>query len=55
MEEADEVVFWLTLLIDGKLAPIAAADELLQEAKELLAIFAASYRTARRNLRSSAQ
>ena len=50
VEEADEAVFWLTLLIDAKLTTLKT-DRLLSEAKELLAIFAASYRTARANRR----
>ncbi|MEO8433046.1 MAG: four helix bundle protein [Acidobacteriota bacterium] len=43
VEEADETVFWLELMME-----FGASDEirtLLQEANELLAIFAASHRT----------
>lgn len=53
-EEADEVVFWLTLLIEARFG-IVEAEPLLVEAKELMAIFAASYRTARANARRMRQ
>jgi hypothetical protein len=44
----DETVFWLELLAEAKIVP---SDELANadaEARQLLAIFAASQRTARR-------
>lgn len=47
VEEADESVFWLELLVDTNIVPRNKLDELLKEANELLAIFAASQRTAR--------
>ena len=47
VEEADETVFWLELL-GGIVAP-KKLEELLREANELLAIFAASQRTAKLN------
>lgn len=46
-EEADETVFWLELLSDVGVVAAARIHALLQEANELLAIFAASQRTAR--------
>lgn len=49
VEEADETVFWLELLVDTKIVSAAKMSELLREANELLAIFAASQRTAKRN------
>jgi len=47
VEETDETVFWLELLADSDIVPAAKLDVLLAEANELLAIFAASQRTAR--------
>ena len=46
VEEADETVGWLEFFRDGK---IANDSELLAEANELCAIFAAALKTARRN------
>lgn len=47
VEEADETVFWLEMLVDTDTLPQNAVQPLLTEANELLAIFAASQRTAR--------
>ena len=47
VEEADETVFWLELLNDLGIITVSKLQALLQEANELLAIFAASQRTAR--------
>lgn len=47
VEEADECVFWLELLVDLGIVSQSKMDSLLKEANELLAIFAASQRTAR--------
>jgi four helix bundle protein len=49
VEEADETVFWLEMLIETKIVAGEKLAELLKEANELLAIFAASQRTARRH------
>ena len=49
VEEADETVFWLELLVETGLVSESRTNELLKEANELLAIFAASQRTARKN------
>jgi len=47
VEEADETVFWIECLMEsGTVKPILLAD-LLSEANELTAIFAASQRTAK--------
>ena len=48
VEEADETVFWLELLLDAEIVSKNSVDGLLAEANELLAIFAASQRTARK-------
>jgi four helix bundle protein len=47
VEEADETVFWLELLVDTGIVRKALMQNLLTEANELLAIFAASHWTAR--------
>ena len=47
IEEADESVFWLELMSEtGVISAVRVAD-LLQEANELVAIFAASLRTVK--------
>jgi four helix bundle protein len=51
-EEADESLFWLSLLCDLGLGSPQAARELAREARELTAIFSTSAATARRNARS---
>jgi four helix bundle protein len=48
-EESDETVHWLELMRDGQIGDRREVGLLLPEAKELRAIFAASYATARRN------
>jgi len=48
LEETDESLFWLQLIVDANLLPQPRIDALLQEAKELTAIFTASDKTARR-------
>ncbi|MFA5832449.1 MAG: four helix bundle protein [Bacteroidota bacterium] len=47
VEEADETVMWLEMLTDSKIVPSTVTDSLLKEGNELLAIFAASYNTAK--------
>jgi len=51
VEEADETVFWIELLTEGKIADAPQVSMLHKEANELLAIFAASHRTAKSNRR----
>ncbi|MBI1874731.1 MAG: four helix bundle protein [Acidobacteria bacterium] len=46
-EEADECVGWLELMVSVKLLSAESARWELDEARELAAIFAASFRTAR--------
>jgi four helix bundle protein len=50
VEEIDETVFWLEMLIDVGIVSAKRMGNLLDEANELLAIFAASQHTARTNL-----
>ena len=52
-EEADETVYWLELLRDGKLLSEAKLSELLREANELTAIFTAGRRSSRGNQTSN--
>ena len=49
VEESDESVFWLEILIETETVERKNAEPLLEEANELLAIFAASLRTAKLN------
>ena len=53
VEEADETVFWLELLVACAIVPERRLSALLDEANELLSIFAASQRTARYGKRPS--
>ena len=48
VEEADETIFWLELLIDSGMIAKARLGDLVAEANELLCIFVASQKTARR-------
>ena len=48
VEEADETVYWLECLIESGIVKEDLLKELLTEANELVAIFAASHRTSRR-------
>jgi four helix bundle protein len=47
VEEIDETTFWLECLVDSDIVKRALLADLMQEANELLAIFAASQRTAK--------
>lgn len=55
VEEADETVFWLEMLVDTDIVAKKKMESLLKEANELLAIFAASQRTARGNRSNTKQ
>ncbi len=46
VEEADEALFWLELLVESGVVKEMRLMNLHAEAKELVAVFAASYRTA---------
>jgi hypothetical protein len=48
-EEADEAVLWLELLTESGIIKIELARDLLEEARELAAIFTASQQTAKRS------
>ena len=47
LEEADETALWLELMWEAGIFPEAKLREIVQEAKELVAIFVASVRTAK--------
>ncbi len=47
VEEIDETVFWMELLVDAEIVPEPKMKELISEGNELLAIFAASRKTAK--------
>lgn len=49
IEEADETVFWLELLLDAGIVKPSKLQHLLNEANQLLSIFAASGGTAKSN------
>ena len=49
VEEADETVFWLELLVETEIVNVQKMKPLMDEANELLAIFAASQITAKSN------
>ncbi len=49
VEEADESEFWLDLLVDAGIVSRDGLRGIDREANELLAVFAASYHTAKRN------
>lgn len=51
VEEADETVFWLEMLVDCEIFSEAKMKDMIQEGNELLAIFAASQSTAKKNLK----
>jgi four helix bundle protein len=53
VEETDETLFWLTFAINADLARGSEASELSAEARELLAIFTVSVKTAAANLRNA--
>ncbi len=52
VEEADESVFWLELIIDGKLLTKQRIEPLLQEANELTAIMTAAHKTAQSSIQN---
>ena len=47
LEEIDETVLWLEMLVDCEMIERSRMTPLLDEARELLAIFGASWRTAK--------
>jgi four helix bundle protein len=52
-EEADETAFWLELIVESGIRPAVQLRPLLKEANELVAIMAASRKSAIRNRQSA--
>ncbi|HDS83686.1 MAG TPA: four helix bundle protein [Phycisphaerales bacterium] len=46
LEETDETAFWIEFLIEEGILPLTQCEALLNEAKELTAVFVASRKTA---------
>jgi len=53
-EEADESLFWLEFIADAGIVPRDKLSDLTSEASQLTAIFVASRRTTKANIRKSA-
>jgi four helix bundle protein len=51
LEEADECSYWMELLQEAEIFPADRLKDLMKEADELVAIFTASIKTARANLK----
>jgi four helix bundle protein len=51
LEEADECLYWMEMLQEAGIVPVEKMKDLMKEADELVAIFTASIRTARANLK----
>jgi four helix bundle protein len=50
-EESDESLFWLELILEAGLMPEKRLQEIIVEANQLTAIFTASGKTAKQNLK----
>jgi four helix bundle protein len=50
LQELDETDYWIDLSVSAALVPVERAQPVLKECNELLAIFAASIRTAKSRL-----
>ena len=51
LEEADECLYWMEMLQEAGIMPVEKMKDLMKEADELVAIFTASIKTARANLK----
>lgn len=51
LEEADECLYWMEMLQEAGIIPADKLKDLMKEADELVAIFTASIKTARANLK----
>jgi hypothetical protein len=47
-EEADESGFWLEMLVDAEIVRAALLNDILQESRELTAIFTATLQSVRK-------
>jgi len=50
LQELDETTYWFQLLVESTLVREALLVDLRKEAEELLAVFVASVKTAKRNM-----
>jgi len=48
LQELDETDYWLDLMLAAKVGPQPSTEELIRETNELIAIFTASVKTAKR-------
>jgi len=48
-EEADECIYWMELLTEAEILPLARLQPLMEEADELVAITVSSIKTAKAN------
>lgn len=46
-EEADETLYWLELLVEAEIMPLALLSELMKEGDEIVAIVVAALKTQR--------
>ena len=53
LEEADESLYWLTVIRDAQISDAPGLAELIDEANQLTAIFAATSKTSKNNRTSS--
>ena len=51
LEETDESLYWMEMLQEANIVPVEKMKDLMKEADELVAIFTASIKTARANLK----
>ena len=49
LKELDETAYWLELLMEGEIVPVAKLADLQKETNELIAIFVSSINTSKRN------
>jgi four helix bundle protein len=49
LEETDETLYWLELIIETEIMKASLLNPLMEECRELLAIFVASMNTAKGN------
>ena len=49
LKELDETAYWLELLVEGEIIPVAKLGDLQKETDELTAIFVSSINTSKRN------
>ncbi len=54
-EEADETLYWLELLAEANVIPVARLEDLMQETNEIVAIIVASIKTLRARHKKSRQ